>query len=91
MADYLTIVTEKKLRKTLTRYSLSEHSLAVETGRHRQSWKPREDRLCPLCSQAEVETELHFLLDCPNYSEIRELYLPKLKKNRHKFCKPPTK
>ena len=37
VADYLTTVTDRKLRKTLTRYRLSEHSLARETGHHRQT------------------------------------------------------
>ena len=45
MADYLTTVTDRTLRKTLTRYRLSEHSLVIETGRHRQTWLPREDSL----------------------------------------------
>ena len=36
MAEYLTIVSEPKIRKTLIKYRLSEHSLAIETvtGRH---------------------------------------------------------
>ena len=114
VADYLTTVTDRKLRKTLTRYRLSEHSLAIETGRHRQTWLPREDslaietgrhrqtwlsredslaietgrhrqtwlpredRLCSLCSRGEVETELHFLLHCDKYSDLREYFFPKI-------------
>ena len=64
VANYLTAVTDPKLRKTLTMYRLSDHSLAVETGRHRQTWLPREERLCQLCPQRQVETEQHFLLHC---------------------------
>ena len=37
-AEYLTIVTDPKIRKSLTRYRLSEHSLAIEKGCHRQTW-----------------------------------------------------
>ncbi len=36
-ASYLSAVSDVKLRKTLTMYRLSEHSLAVETGRRRQT------------------------------------------------------
>ncbi len=51
MASYLSTVTDVKLRKTLTMYRLSEHSLAVETGRRRQIWLSREEEnLLPLQS-----------------------------------------
>ena len=46
VAEYLTTVTDPNLRKTLTMYRLSEHSLAIENGRRRQN---------------EMETELHIL------------------------------
>ena len=76
MANYLTSVTDQKLRKTLTMYRLSDHSLAIETGRHRQTWQPREDRLCQLCPQRQVETETHFLLKCDTYEELRTKFFP---------------
>ena len=38
-------------------YRLSEHSLSIETGRHRQTWLPKEERLCSQCQQREEETE----------------------------------
>ena len=44
--------------KSLTRYILSEHSLAIEKGHHRQTWLPREDRLCSHCTHNQRETEL---------------------------------
>ena len=53
--------TDPKLRKSLTRYRLSEHSLAIEKGRHRQTWLSREDRLCFHCTHNQVEIELLFL------------------------------
>lgn len=45
VAEYLTTVTDRKLRKMLTMYTLSGHNLAIETGRHRL---PGEIR-CSLC------------------------------------------
>lgn len=78
VADYLTTVTDPKLRKSLTMYRLSEHSLAVERGRHRQTWLPREERLCTHCTQQEVETELHFLTTCLLYQDIRDIYYPRI-------------
>ena len=61
VADYLTTVKQLKTLKILTKYRLSEHNLAIETGRHRQTWLPREGRLCSLCDTQGVEIELHFL------------------------------
>ena len=37
VAEYLTIVTDKNLRKALTMNRLSDHSLAIEKGRHHQT------------------------------------------------------
>ena len=45
MAEYLITVSEPKIRKILTKYRLGELSLAIEPGRHRQTWLPREERL----------------------------------------------
>ena len=72
-AEYLTTVTDPKLRKALTMYRLSEH-IAIEKGRRRQTWLSREDRLCAHCPQNEVETELHFLTSCQMYDHIRDTH-----------------
>ena len=55
-------------------YRLSEHSLAIEKGRRRQTWLSREDRLCAHWTQNEVETELHFLTSCPMYDHVRNIF-----------------
>ena len=85
MAEYLTTVTDPKLRKALTMYSLSEHSLAIEKGRRRQTWLSREDRLCAHCQQNEVETELHFLTSCQMYDHIRDTYFPQITQIHQEF------
>ncbi len=55
-----------KLSKTLTMYRLSEHSLAVETGRRQTdlalSWG--QPLLDTSCCWGLTETELHFLTEC---------------------------
>jgi hypothetical protein len=45
------------VRKTLAKYRLSEHSLAIEKGRHRTTRLPVEERLCNHCTTAEPVTE----------------------------------
>ena len=79
VAEYLSTVTNEKLRKTLTMYRLRDHSLAIETGRHRQTWLPREDRLCQLCPHRQVETETNFLMHCSKYEHVRAEFLSKVK------------
>uniref|UniRef100_A0A671YR74 ribonuclease H n=1 Tax=Sparus aurata TaxID=8175 RepID=A0A671YR74_SPAAU len=85
VAEYLTTVTDQNLRKTLTMYRLSDHSLAVEKGRHHQTWLPREDRLCCHCDEGAIETELHFLTQCHKYRHIREEYFPQFEKQCPEF------
>ena len=77
-AEYLTTVTDPNLRKALTMYRLSEHSLAIEKGRRRQIWLSREDRLCAHCPQNEVETELHFLTSCQMNDHIRDIFFTQI-------------
>ena len=79
------MVTDHQLRRTLTRYRLSEHSLAIEKGRHRQTWLPAEQRLCCHCAASEPETELHFLIKCEKYNQIRQTYFLKLEAIRKGF------
>ena len=85
VAEYLTIVTDKNLRKALTMNRLSDHSLAIEKGRHHQTWLPREDRLCCHCDEGAVETELHFLTQCHKYRHIREDFFPQIEKHCPEF------
>ena len=83
--SYLTTVTDTKLRSTLTKSRLSEHSLAIETGRYKQSWLPKEERFCQLCKRDKVETELHFLTECRELQPIRTQYFPKFKHKHPTF------
>ncbi len=76
-AEYLSTVKDRKLRRQMTRYRLSNHTLSIETGRYRQHWLPKESRICPYCTHGEVETEQHFLTSCPNYQHIRDTFYPK--------------
>ncbi len=71
-AEYLSTVKDCKLRRQMTRYRLSNHTLTIETGR-----LPKESRICPHCTHGEVETEQHFLTSCTNYQETRKTFYPK--------------
>ncbi len=89
MAEYLFTVSDKKLRSTLTRYRLSGHKLMIETGRHRQTWLPPEQRLCSHCDLNQMETELHFLTECSKYTDIQTVYYDKIQQIHPTFTTLP--
>ena len=59
---YLTIIRNFEQRRRLTRFRMSAHKLAIETGRYKGI--PRHNRICTRCSRNEIEDEAHFLFNC---------------------------
>ena len=55
---------------------ISSHKLKIETVRYENI--PRDEMLCSLCNCNRIEDETHFLLDCPSFSSIREMFFSKL-------------
>ena len=74
LEPYLMQRNKRKLRVTTTKLKLSDHCLAIETGRRRSPRIDREDRLCQICNEEFIEDEKHFLLKCENYSEVRNAF-----------------
>ena len=70
---YLFNLPNFKHRQALTKLRLSSHRLQIEIDRHTSGDNriPQEDRICPLCHNG-VEDEVHFLLKCPIYKNIRK-------------------
>ena len=66
-------------RIALTKLLLSNHKLAIETGRYSKPFKKPAERICPIC-KIEVEDEHHFLNICPAYQEKRCSLLDYLEK-----------
>ena len=56
-------------RKLITKIRCSDHQLEIEKGRHRKL--PREERICRLCTDNEIETEDHFLVKCKFYDHLK--------------------
>ena len=67
------------MKRTNYKFKRSNHSLYIETGRYYNPLMPRERPLCKFCSANETEDELHFLLKCNFYNDIRQLFFKKLK------------
>ena len=73
LENYLLIIKDFELRRSLTRLRLSSHTLKIEKGRHLGI--PRHNRLCLRCSDGEVEDETHFLLTCKGLTNERQKLL----------------
>ena len=73
---YLDLTRKNPSRKTLVKLRISSHKLRIETGRYDNI--PRDERLCNLCNCKRIEDETHFLLDCPSFSSIRDMFFSKL-------------
>ena len=80
--SYLNKITLNKYKFALSRFRLSSHNLALETGRYYNI--PKENRICTFCNMNKIESEYHFLLVCPLYAELRRQYLPQY------YCRWPS-
>jgi hypothetical protein len=69
---YLDQLKEPKYRIALTKFRISAHHLAIETGRFENI--DRNNRICRNCNMNMIESEYHFLLACPFYRELRHKY-----------------
>ena len=77
--DHLHQVTNTQHRIALTKLGLSNHKLAIETGRYSRPFKKPAERICPIC-KIEMEEEYHFLNICAAYQEKRYSLLDYLEK-----------
>ena len=87
MEPYLSLNIPSRLRKYLARFRSSCVNLEIEIGR-RQGIE-RGDRLCKFCGERNrfiVEDEFHVLMECPAYTESRNIYLGRLDVNIYSFC-----
>ena len=71
----LMLLEKNPNRKTLVKLRISNHKLNIETGRYDNI--SRCDRICPVCG-LNIEDEIHFLVDCPKYSSIRDDFFNKI-------------
>ena len=80
--NYVSLETEKYLsisnhryRNALCKFRVSAHNLEIETGRYLRI-APQE-KICKCCTSNNIESEYHFLLVCPLYTDLRRKYLPR--------------
>ena len=73
------------VRKIFTKLRTSTHRLNIEVGRH--NGVSRQNRLCHLCNNSDIEDESHFMIVCQHYSDIRTSLMNNLEFcNIHDLC-----
>ena len=76
-SSYVDILRNTQIRKDFIKFCISNHNLCIEVGRHCKPKVPREERLCKVCVQNEIEDEIHLLFHCTKYEYIRKQFIAK--------------
>ena len=74
VANYINYDIPLKFRISLSKLKCSVHNLNVEVGRH--NGIAYEQQLCILHDKMEIEDEFHFVMSCPVYQQLRNVFLP---------------
>ena len=70
---YLNSLNVRKYRHAYAQLRSGFHELEIEKGRYNNT--PFADRLCKICNLDQVENELHFILICPMFDDMRRRYI----------------
>ena len=76
--EYLTYIKDFHSRRVVTRFRCSDHTLEIERGRHKKV--KLEKRLCKMC-KSNIESEMHFLQECPCYTTLRYKFFGTMQHN----------
>ena len=79
---YVYNILPKSHRGALAQFRSGTAPIRLETGRY--EGLPVEERICFVCKNC-VESELHVLIECPLYNEIRSLLFSKLQMHYRNF------
>ena len=80
---YLSKIHNTIDRISMSKFRLSNHRLMIEKGRHNNV--EIQNRKCPFCL-THIEDEIHFLVNCPTYSPIRENLMEKVDVRNKGLC-----
>ena len=73
---YLDVTRKNPNRKTLVKLRISNHKLNIKTGKYDKI--SGCDRTCPAFG-LNIEDEIHFVFNCPQYSSIRDDFFNNIK------------
>jgi len=92
LEKYLMTSANYQGRALMTAIRIGTNKLQIERGRWIQ--QKRLERVCKQCSMNQVENEVHFVLLCPKYEELRQKLFQKIasiSKNKWLLEKHPIK
>jgi hypothetical protein len=69
LEKYLTLVKYMNIENPFVNYAHLLIDILIETGRYTNI--PRNERICKICTNQEIEDEIHFLTRCPKFSGER--------------------
>ena len=70
------------------KFRTGNHRLPIEFYSWEKFKKPRNERRCNICNKNDIGDEYHYVMICPVFEEIRDLYLApyyKIRPSVHKF------
>ena len=72
---FVDVLSIRKFRHCYAQFRTGAHDLEIERGRYHNL--PLDRRVCKVCSANVVEDELHFILCCRLYADIRLCFIPR--------------
>ena len=85
--SYAKINMDRTHRCILAKFRSGSLPLNIETGRYAKSKVPLIDKTCKLCSNNAIEDEMHFLMVCEFYSDLRRPLFAKVQHCNSDFQK----
>ena len=91
MEHYLLNIRNIKTRVAVSKFRLSDHRLAIETGRYERPRVDPKDRICPVCKV--TQDEIHCLVICQINGTSRAVLFDEIIKTKpsFKFMNPEDK
>jgi exonuclease III len=90
MESYLLNITDQTVRKALSKFRLSSHSLEIEKGRHCKPKLSVGNRICKVCKQGEIEDEQHMVTGCVLYGDLRKTLFDVIQKSKPEIFTGPN-
>ena len=82
--QYVRIITQKKYRSAYAKFRCGVAPIKIETCRYGLNRVPVNERLCETCNL--VEDEIHVLLHCSRYDDIRDTLFADICNIKRDFC-----
>ena len=83
LENHVKLNLSRNERSVLSQLRCSILPIQIEIGRFNNL--KIEERLCPICNTGSIETEYHFLFECPKYQNSREEFYRQLNINANDY------